>query len=71
MPHRTQMTAAAGQSRRAQSIYQFAWARAISTFMALDPKEQTYSSAGMLTSPANGARSPVDPGVTPRKTGFQ
>ncbi|RLA26049.1 MAG: hypothetical protein DRQ63_08890 [Gammaproteobacteria bacterium] len=71
MPHRTQMTAVAGQSHRAQSHYQFAWARAISTFMALDLKEQTYLSAGMLVSPANGACSLVDPGVTPRKSGNQ
>jgi hypothetical protein len=59
MPHQSQRSAIAGHSRKAQSNYQFAWARAISIFMALDLKERTNSSAGMLISSADDARSSV------------
>jgi hypothetical protein len=74
MSHQSQRTAIVGHSQRAQSNYQLAWARAISTFMALDLKEQTYSSAGMPISSADDARSSVahaaiQQSITQRKSG--
>jgi len=53
MCQRALMTTTAGRSCAAKFDQQFAWARAISNFMALDFKEQNYSSAGMPQSVAD------------------
>lgn len=68
------MTMTAGPSCAAKFEQQFAWARAISNYMALDFKEQNDSSAAMPQSAADYprasvARTAIRPNVTAKAAG--